>query len=319
MLGQVGRFVRRSRSQLSFRYASSGSSGESVSSSSSGGGVHVTKRERLTLDTFATSNPTLCPIPVKWGDMDAFNHVNNTVYFKYFEEARIKLFYDLMEEAANLGEECEATINWGDGSGGVGPILAHTECSFKFPTTYPDKLVIGARIDLESLTSNQFIMHYTAWSRRHSRPVATGTGKIIAYDYVKGHVTELPDALIKSIFSVHAKVKDKINKSLCSPWDLTLERDRSDMRVYTVTGSNGHAFNVWEVSDADMDAHFGNASGKKFFDMEDARGKLITNVDLGAGWKYKRTLRWNPKKNRGDGSEGIYQDLRVFQDLKHWR
>src|SRR5687767_1167703 len=31
-------------------------------------------------------------IPVQWGDMDAFGHVNNTVYFRWFESARIAYF-----------------------------------------------------------------------------------------------------------------------------------------------------------------------------------------------------------------------------------
>jgi acyl-CoA thioester hydrolase len=31
-----------------------------------------------------------CEIPVRWGDMDAFGHVNNTVYFRYFEETRFQ-------------------------------------------------------------------------------------------------------------------------------------------------------------------------------------------------------------------------------------
>ena len=33
--------------------------------------------------------PVIIELPVAWGDMDAFAHVNNTAYFKYFESARI--------------------------------------------------------------------------------------------------------------------------------------------------------------------------------------------------------------------------------------
>jgi len=31
-------------------------------------------------------------IPIRWGDMDAMGHVNNTVYFRYMEQARISWF-----------------------------------------------------------------------------------------------------------------------------------------------------------------------------------------------------------------------------------
>ena len=33
--------------------------------------------------------PVVIEIPVAWGDMDAFQHVNNVAYFRYFESARI--------------------------------------------------------------------------------------------------------------------------------------------------------------------------------------------------------------------------------------
>ena len=37
-------------------------------------------------------------IPVRWGDLDAFNHVNNTVFLRFIEEARIHFFTDLGDE-----------------------------------------------------------------------------------------------------------------------------------------------------------------------------------------------------------------------------
>ncbi|GIW21089.1 MAG: hypothetical protein KatS3mg068_0096 [Candidatus Sericytochromatia bacterium] len=36
--------------------------------------------------------PIKIEIPIAWGDMDPFNHVNNIFYFKYFESSRIKYF-----------------------------------------------------------------------------------------------------------------------------------------------------------------------------------------------------------------------------------
>ena len=34
-------------------------------------------------------------IPVRWGDMDAMGHVNNTIYFRYFEIARLEWLYSV--------------------------------------------------------------------------------------------------------------------------------------------------------------------------------------------------------------------------------
>jgi acyl-CoA thioester hydrolase len=42
--------------------------------------------------------PVIIEIPLAWGDMDAFQHVNNVVYFKHFESARIAYFEKIDRE-----------------------------------------------------------------------------------------------------------------------------------------------------------------------------------------------------------------------------
>jgi acyl-CoA thioester hydrolase len=59
---------------------------------------------------------------IRWGDMDAMGHVNNTLYFRYLEQARISWF-DAVFSAADLT--------------GFGPILAHVSCDFIRPLIYP--------------------------------------------------------------------------------------------------------------------------------------------------------------------------------------
>jgi len=61
-------------------------------------------------------------IPLRWGDLDAMNHLNNTLYFRLMEEARISWF---RENDMMVGTE------------GDGPILAHASCDFLKPMTYP--------------------------------------------------------------------------------------------------------------------------------------------------------------------------------------
>jgi acyl-CoA thioester hydrolase len=62
-------------------------------------------------------------IPVRWGDMDAMGHVNNTVYFRYMEQARIRWFESLVPPA-------EA---WSS----VGIVIVNASCNFKKPISYP--------------------------------------------------------------------------------------------------------------------------------------------------------------------------------------
>jgi acyl-CoA thioester hydrolase len=61
-------------------------------------------------------------IPIRWGDMDAMGHVNNTVYFRYMEQARISWFNALGVTAGPEGE---------------GPVIVNASCTFKRPFTYP--------------------------------------------------------------------------------------------------------------------------------------------------------------------------------------
>ena len=67
-----------------------------------------------------------CTMPVRWGDLDALNHVNNTVYFRFFEEARVQLF-------------SQAGILTPDSKAGV---VAHVSCDFLKPLMYPATAVV---------------------------------------------------------------------------------------------------------------------------------------------------------------------------------
>jgi acyl-CoA thioester hydrolase len=162
----------------------------------------------MTLMDFLVKNPSLTAVPVRWGDMDAYQHVNNTVYFKYFEDARIQLFRDLnacVLEKDPGGTLCPASAGFVEEGGDVGPILGYTDCQFKFPCTYPDKLVIGAHIDIASMSSSKLVMHYTAWSRQHQRVVASGTGTILAYNYGAAKVSAFPEMLVDAMHTLHTR------------------------------------------------------------------------------------------------------------------
>jgi acyl-CoA thioester hydrolase len=73
-------------------------------------------------------------IAIRWGDMDAMGHVNNTVYFRFMEQARIGWFDALLPG----GEAWRAT----------GIVIANASCNFKRPINYPGtvevKLSVGA-------------------------------------------------------------------------------------------------------------------------------------------------------------------------------
>ena len=67
-------------------------------------------------------------MPIRWGDMDAMGHVNNTVYFRFMEQARISWFSALVPER----QAWKAT----------GIVIANASCNYKRPITYPGNVEI---------------------------------------------------------------------------------------------------------------------------------------------------------------------------------
>jgi acyl-CoA thioester hydrolase len=131
-----------------------------------------------------TRFPVVIEVPVAWGEMDAFGHVNNAVYFRWFESARIALFH---------------RVGWPEirRQTGVGPILHSTSARFRAPLTYPDQLSVGTRVS--ELADDRFLMEYRVASAALGRIAAEGTGLIVAYDYRAGTKSVLPPAVAAAI------------------------------------------------------------------------------------------------------------------------
>ena len=123
---------------------------------------------------------------VQWGEMDAANHVNNAVYLRYFESARIEFFNQI--DFMNF-----------TGNDGVGPILAEVNCKYKAPLTFPDNIKITARILPNSLTEYGFMMQHVVFSEKLQRIVAEGTSKIVCYDYQNKRKALIPKELIDKL------------------------------------------------------------------------------------------------------------------------
>ena len=134
----------------------------------------------MTADEFGRQYPFHVERPVEWADMDAFQHVNNTVYFRYFEKIRIDYFADKGLIAAMTEQN-------------IGPILASTRCRFRLPLTHPDTILIGTFIT--DLQADRFLMNYGIYSLAHQRLAAEGDGFIVCYDYQRGEKAPIPAAI----------------------------------------------------------------------------------------------------------------------------
>jgi acyl-CoA thioester hydrolase len=114
---------------------------------------------------------------LRWGDMDSIGHVNNTVYFRFFEQARVE-WLDLFP--AHL-DNSKAYV-----------VIVHAECSFlkelKAPGSVEVKVLAG-----ESGRSS-LVQHYEV--RRTDAPevlVATGSAKMVWVDPETGRSTPIPE------------------------------------------------------------------------------------------------------------------------------
>ena len=138
--------------------------------------------------------PVVIEIPVAWGEMDAFQHVNNIVYLRYFESARIAYF-----ERLGYIEFRQTT--------GIGPILGSLQCRFKIPITYPDQVFVGTWVS--QIDADRFIIKFQIVSQKHQKVAAEGEGVIVSYDYRENKKAPLPEEVMQRIQALEATVSAK--------------------------------------------------------------------------------------------------------------
>ncbi|HEX4149289.1 MAG TPA: thioesterase family protein [Pirellulales bacterium] len=128
--------------------------------------------------------------PVQWGDQDPFGHVNNTIYFRWFETARIAY----LERIQLTGREPDS---------GLGPILANISCQFRRPVTYPDWVQIGSRIT--RLGRSSFDMEHRLYSEQMAIVAADGTSTIVVFDYASQKPQPMSPELRQRIEALEAR------------------------------------------------------------------------------------------------------------------
>ena len=114
------------------------------------------------------------PIDVKWGDMDAMRHVNNTRYFYYAESARLEFLLTLFPELNSTDQD----------QLGSGMALAYADFKFKVPVTYPDKLWVGTAV--AEIAETEFQLEHQIYSTKLGCVAAQGTARLVFYDFKLG-------------------------------------------------------------------------------------------------------------------------------------
>lgn len=124
-------------------------------------------------------------VTVAWGDMDAAQHVNNIMYLRYLETARIQYLED---------------IGFGFGQGNVGIILAEVKVKYRIPVTFPDILWIGTKTLIETIDENSLWTEQVIFSHSHQKIATISKAKLVCYDYTQLKKIAWPDDLKRQIF-----------------------------------------------------------------------------------------------------------------------
>jgi len=106
--------------------------------------------------------------PIRWGDMDMLGHVNNSNYFRYCEEGRVKFFTD-------------SNIRSALGQARLGFVVAYIDCQFKFPLTYPDNIIIATKV--EKLSKDRFTLSQIIYSETHQKVAAKSESIIVSFSH----------------------------------------------------------------------------------------------------------------------------------------
>ena len=163
---------------------------------------------------FLKSFPVVVRLPVQWGEMDSFQHVNNAVYFKYQETARLRFFRAITDEIKDPSFDSKA---FHEGTG-LGPILSETNVKFIYPLVFPDTILVGATAHMVENKSNRFKILHSVWSFSCNRVVAEGSGTVASYNYAVGQSQDFDPLVICAIERLAEKnscgLEESITKTL---------------------------------------------------------------------------------------------------------
>ncbi|MGG7606066.1 acyl-CoA thioesterase [Massilia sp. BKSP1R2A-1] len=123
-------------------------------------------------------------IPIRWGDMDAMGHVNNTVYFRYIESARIAW----LEQVGALPDPAGSS---------EGPVIVNAHCSFLKQLTYPGEIEIATFVGTPGRSSIE-VTHEIRLVGPDGQPGALhaeGGAKVVWIDFKAEKSRPLPDRL----------------------------------------------------------------------------------------------------------------------------
>lgn len=117
-------------------------------------------------------------IPIRWGDMDAYGHVNNTIYFRFMEQCRVEYIEQLGFKVMPQG---------------TAPVIINASCTFLMPLNYPG--TVEVRMYFGPPGRSSIPSHYEICLQGDQTLYATGDSKIVWMDVTSGKSVPIPEEL----------------------------------------------------------------------------------------------------------------------------
>ena len=127
---------------------------------------------------------------MRWGDMDAMGHVNNTLYFRYMEQARLEWIYSLVPEGNPYS------------GAATGPVIVNASCTFLVPLVYPGDLEVTMFLGEPGRTSVNSFYEILMGGRKY----AEGASKLVWINLASGRPVPVPEkvmALLRALDTAH--------------------------------------------------------------------------------------------------------------------
>ncbi len=134
--------------------------------------------------------PLVIAVTVEWGDQDTLQHVNNTVFLKWCETARVVYL--------------EKTGMWPYiKNEGRGPIIASISCDYRRPVTFPDTIQVGARVT--KIGRSSFRMDHALVSLAQDAVVAESSSTLVFVEYASGKTHPVPPPVREAMEKIEGR------------------------------------------------------------------------------------------------------------------
>eukprot|EP01063_Lacrimia_lanifica_P028641 TRINITY_DN4219_c0_g1_i1.p1 TRINITY_DN4219_c0_g1~~TRINITY_DN4219_c0_g1_i1.p1 ORF type:complete len:181 (+),score=30.86 TRINITY_DN4219_c0_g1_i1:43-585(+) len=137
--------------------------------------------------------PHRLDVPLRWGDMDGYGHVNNCTYTVLVENSRTTLLNQLFVDAGmgNMPEDPTKAA--------FAPIIAELSIKYVAPMEWPDTMICDSCVTHVSETGAEFWINTRGTSEKTGATAIVAVSKVVFLDYNAKKRPAVPDAMRASL------------------------------------------------------------------------------------------------------------------------